>query len=111
VSSAKVYVVIEDHQRESSEAVFGGMGMQVYPFSGFVLGNPAVRMNGHSEEEVVKKIKHVLVDQYEGPGRKLVEVDLGDHIVARDVMNRWPSRHIGRRWRPASMGEDRRRYG
>ncbi len=87
MSSAKVHVVIEDHGRESAKAVLVGVGIQVYPFSGFVLGSPSVRVNGHSEDEVLAKIKYLLVDQFAGPNRKVVELDLGDHILSTDVMS------------------------
>lgn len=85
MSSAKVHVVITDHERENSVLRKGGTVQEVFRFSGYVVGNPAIRANGKTEEDVLSSIKRVLVT---GPigRRKIVEVDVGDLMVVQDVM-------------------------
>jgi hypothetical protein len=90
VSSAKVHVVIHDNAGGWSGRPMPGVALEIQPFFGYVLGNPGVRAGGRTEAEVLERIKDSLlvgVDQGLPVTRKIVELDLGDHMLASDVMN------------------------
>lgn len=90
VSSAKVHIVIHDNNGGWSGNLMPGMDTNVRPFFGYVLGNPGVSAVGKTEAEVLEKIKDSLllaVDRDHPVTRKMVELDLGDHMLAHDVMN------------------------
>ncbi len=67
-----------------------GVDMNVRPFSGYLLGHPGIKAEGGTEREVLERIKALLiqdVDKDHDVTRKVVELDLGDHILAHDVMD------------------------
>ncbi len=67
-----------------------GVALEIQPFFGYVLGNPGVRASGRTEEEVLERIRDSLVVGHardRSVTRKIVELDIGDHILVEDVMN------------------------
>lgn len=86
MSSAKVHVVVTDHERENIVYKKAGSVEEVFRFSGYVVGNPAITANGRTEGEVVSAIRGILVNKKSGK-RKIVEVDVGDLVLAQDVMD------------------------
>lgn len=88
MSSTKIHVMITDHGTENlGKSTLAGLIREGFRFSGFILGNPDVKANGMSEADVVKKIVDALLTGSTVGSRKIVEIDLGDHILAHDVMN------------------------
>ena len=81
---------MHDNSGGWSERPMPGVAREVQPFFGYVLGNPGVRAGGRTEEEVLERIRDSLIvaaDEKRPVTRKVVELDLGDHILAHDVMN------------------------
>ncbi len=65
-------------------------GISMHSFFGYVLGNPEVRASGRTEQEVLDRIRDLLLvglDPDHPVKRKIVELDLGDHVLASDVMH------------------------
>ncbi len=58
------------------------------PFFAYVLGNPGIKAGGRTEREAVEKVrKALLLDSDKRTTRKIVELDLGDHVLAEDIMS------------------------
>ncbi len=65
-----------------------GIDNDTPPFFAYVLGNPRVGFGGKTEGEVVEKVrKALLLDSDKRTTRKIVELDLGDHVLAEDIMS------------------------
>lgn len=88
MSSARIHVVVTDHGTENlGKSTVAGLIREGFQFSGFVLGNPEVRANGMTEDDVVRRIVEILLSRSETGTRKIVEADVGDRMLADDVMN------------------------
>jgi predicted RNase H-like HicB family nuclease len=92
VSGERVQIVVIDHKRNrTSEQRSAALGMIVteYPFSAHVLENPTINGRGDTEEEAVEKVKRALLTwntREPGQTRKIVEIDVADEMIVRDVM-------------------------
>ena len=91
MSSAKVNIVVLDQKRAKQENSGKLIGILIteHPFSAYVLENPTINGNGDTEEDAVAAVRRALLTwntRTPGQTRKIVEVDIGDEMVVRDVM-------------------------
>jgi len=88
MSGAKVHIVITDHgpQRKEPPHTLIGISLNNNRFSGYLLTNPAISANADSEEEVVGRIMDALKKSSTPGSRRIVEVDVGDSMLAEDVL-------------------------
>jgi len=83
--------VVVDHRRKRREGS-GTLGVLLveYPYSAYVLQNPAISGRGNTEEEAVEAVRKALltVDKFDlgKESRKVVELDIADEMTVRDVM-------------------------
>lgn len=88
MSSAKIQVIVIDHGDENVRTVsLGGLLREGFRYSGFLVGNPGVKANGISRQDVVNKIVGILLEGLSaGRPHEVVEVDLMDHRIVQEVM-------------------------
>ncbi len=92
VSGEKVQIVVIDHNRvgrPKKEPLTLGMMLKEHNFSAHVLENPTIHGEGETEEEALAAVKRALLTwntREPGQSRKVVEVDIADEMLVRDVM-------------------------
>jgi hypothetical protein len=81
--------MVHDNHGGFEETPIPGIIRTVFPFFAYVVGNPGVRAAGATRAEVLDRIRASLIIQKEKGAhvsREIVELDLGDHVLAEDVM-------------------------
>ena len=88
MSSAKVQVVVHDNNGGWEDRSIPGLETKTFPFFAYVLGNPGIHASGMTEKEVLDRVRESLLVSLDARStRKLIELDLGDHVVVSDIMS------------------------